>query len=121
MPMYDEGSVAMPALIARLAAVAVGLAGSSFVVDAAHADDPEAIMKRSGCFRCHAVDREKVGPAYKDVAAKYRGAPDAEQRIFIHLTTRPKVKVDGQEEEHVAMTKVAEADIRAVARWILSR
>ena len=111
----------MPPLIPRLAAIAFVLVGTSFASDAAHANDPEALMKRSGCFRCHAVDRAKVGPAYKDVAAKYRGAPDAEQRLFIHLTTGPKIKVDGQEEEHVAMTKVAEADIRAVARWILSR
>jgi cytochrome c len=32
---------------------------------------------KSGCVACHMVDRKLVGPAYKDIAAKYRGRPDA--------------------------------------------
>ncbi len=78
-------------------------------------------MKRSGCFKCHAVDRTKLGPAYREVAAKYRGSPDAQQRIYLHLTTSPVIRIDGQEERHVAMPKASEAEVRAVAAWILSR
>ena len=33
----------------------------------------EALMKKDGCTACHAIDKKLVGPAYKDVAAKYRG------------------------------------------------
>jgi cytochrome c len=87
----------------------------------AAASDPEALMKRSGCFKCHAVDREKLGPAYREVAARYRASPDAEQRIFVHLTTNPVIRIDGQEERHMAMPKATEAEVRAVAAWILSR
>jgi cytochrome c len=87
----------------------------------AQANDPEALMKRSGCFRCHAVAQEKVGPAYRDVAAKYRGSADGEQRIFIHLTTSPRIRIDGQEETHVSLRNASETDVRSVARWILSQ
>jgi cytochrome c len=87
----------------------------------AAASDPEALMKRSGCFRCHAVDRVKLGPAYQEVAARYRASPDAEQRLFIHLTTNPRINVDGQEEVHVSMPRASESEVRAVARWILAR
>ena len=33
----------------------------------------EALAKSKGCLGCHAVDHKVVGPAYKDVAAKYAG------------------------------------------------
>ena len=41
--------------------------------------DGEAIVKKARCIACHAVDQKRVGPAYKDVAAKYakdKGAVD---------------------------------------------
>ncbi|MDP2680904.1 MAG: hypothetical protein Q8O85_19605 [Rhodoferax sp.] len=41
----------------------------------AQAADPVALVKRfkADCLACHAVDKKVVGPAWKDVAAKYRG------------------------------------------------
>ncbi len=41
------------------------------------------------------------GPSYKEVAAKYRGKPDAQARLTEHITSGKKVKLeDGSEEEH---------------------
>jgi len=37
----------------------------------------EALLKKYNCTACHAIDRKLVGPAYKDVAKKYRGQKDA--------------------------------------------
>ena len=34
-------------------------------------EDGTALAKKSGCFACHAIDRKVLGPAWKDVAAKY--------------------------------------------------
>src|SRR5450755_1938916 len=48
-------------------AAALALAGS-----AAWAA-PEDAMNKAGCFACHSKDRKIVGPAFKDVAAKYKG------------------------------------------------
>lgn len=88
---------------------------------AASAKEAEALMKRSGCFKCHSVAQQKLAPSYRDVAAKYRGNPDAGQRLYIHLTTNPRISVDGQEEEHVSLGRATEADVRSVVEWVLSR
>ncbi len=37
----------------------------------------EAVVKASDCLLCHAVDKKVVGPALKDIAAKYKGADKA--------------------------------------------
>ena len=49
------------------AAVAAGL------LSAAPAFADEALAKAKNCLACHSVDKKLVGPAYKDVAAKYKG------------------------------------------------
>jgi cytochrome c len=100
--------------------VLLGIAGtaSAQAVDAAAA---EALAKKSGCLKCHSITQKKDGPSYKSVAEKYKGKPDAEQKLYTHLTTHPKVKVDGQEEEHDSLKTKNDAEIRNVIRWILSR
>lgn len=95
------------------------LATSSFAqVDVAAA---EGLAKKSGCLKCHSVTQKKDAPSYKSVAEKYKGKADAEQTLVKHLTTNPKVKVDGREEEHDSLKTKNEADVRNVVRWILSR
>ena len=81
----------------------------------------EALMKKSGCFKCHSVDKKKDGPAYKEVAAKLKGKPDAEEKVYTHLTTHPKVKVEGKEETHDSLKTKDEKEIRNVVAYILSR
>jgi cytochrome c len=45
------------------------------------ADEPGlALMKQSDCFNCHAVETKIVGPAFLDVAKKYRGQAGASKR-----------------------------------------
>jgi cytochrome c len=90
---------------------------------AADVDVPaaEALAKKSGCLKCHSITQKKDGPAYKEVAAKYKGKADAEQKLYTHLTTNPKVKVDGKEETHDSLKTKNEAEIRNVIGWILSR
>lgn len=34
----------------------------------------DAVIKKSDCMLCHSVDKAIIGPAFKDVAAKYKGA-----------------------------------------------
>jgi cytochrome c len=81
----------------------------------------EALAKKSGCMKCHSVSAKKEGPSFKETAAKYKGKPDAEAALLKHLTTNPKVKVDGKEELHDSLKTNNEADVRNVVRYILSR
>lgn len=95
-----------------------GVAIAQGTFDAAAA---EALMKKSNCFKCHALAREKEGPSYKEIVAKYKGKTDAEATVFKQLTTNPMVKVEGKEEEHENLKTKNEGEIRNVVRWILSR
>jgi len=81
----------------------------------------EALAKKSGCTKCHSVSAKKEGPSFKETAAKYKGKPDAEKALYTHLTTNPKVKVDGKEELHDSPKTKNEAEIRNLIQYILSR
>ncbi len=43
--------------------------------------DAIALAKKRNCFACHMIDKKVVGPAWKDVAAKYRGDAGAQARM----------------------------------------
>jgi cytochrome c len=92
-------------------------AGAQAVDDAA----AEALAKKSKCFTCHSIDKKKDGPSFKTTAAKYKGKPDGEAKLFTHLTTNPKVKVDGKEESHESPKTKSDAEIKNLIGWILSR
>jgi cytochrome c len=97
------------------------LSGAAMISDAADDAAAEALAKKSGCLKCHSVDKKKDGPPYKEVAAKYKGKADAEQALFKHLTTNPKVKIDGKEETHDSLKTKNDAEVKNVIGWILSR
>ena len=104
-------------LIAICGALALPLAQAQSVdVSAA-----EALAKKSGCTKCHSVSAKKEGPSFKETAAKYKGKPDAEKTLYTHLTTNPKVKVDGKEELHDSPKTKNEAEIRNLVQYILTR
>ena len=47
-----------------------------------HVSADLALAKKSGCLACHSVDKKIVGPAWKDVAAKYKGDAGAKDRMI---------------------------------------
>lgn len=81
----------------------------------------ERLMKKSGCDKCHALSAKKEGPPLKETAKKYKDKPDAEAKLFTHLTTNPKVKVEDKEELHENLKTKNEDEIRNVVRYVLSR
>ncbi|MCL4802005.1 MAG: c-type cytochrome [Burkholderiales bacterium] len=109
---FGNSLIAVAALL-----LATGAARAAEVDEAA----ANAIMKKSGCFKCHSLTREKDAPSYKEIATKHKGKPDAEQKLYTHLTTNPKVKVDGKEETHESLKTKDEAAVRNVVGFILSQ
>ena len=71
--------VSIPA--ALLIAVA-GLAQAGGAAQNAQAPPAEVLAKNSGCFECHAVERKVVGPAYRDIADRYRDDARAREILF---------------------------------------
>jgi cytochrome c len=99
------------------------LAGWGGALMGADVDSPaaEALTKKSGCMICHSVAQKKAAPSFKSVAEKYQGKADAEATLHKHLTTNPKVMVDGKEEVHDSLKTKNDAEIRNVVKWVLSR
>ena len=86
------------------AAVAVGLAS------AGAASAQQELAQKNGCLTCHAVDTKKMGPAFKDVAAKYKGKADAEGKLVEELTSgkgHPAVKASAD-------------DVKSLVKWVLA-
>ena len=85
--------------------VSVMVAGLA-VAGAANAAGEAELAQKSGCMTCHAVDTKKMGPAFKDVAAKYKGKADAEAKLVKALDSgqgHPKSK--GSPEDNKALVK----------------
>jgi cytochrome c len=80
----------------------------------------EAAAKSNGCLKCHAVDKKKDGPAYKEVAKKYKGKADAEAKLTTFLAKGGKIKVDGVEEDHKTVKGGDTAVANSIAKWILA-
>ena len=78
---------------------------------------PELAQKKN-CMACHAVDQKVIGPAYKDVAAKYAGQPDAAAKLAT------KVMKGGSgvwgAVPMPANPQVNEAEAKQLVAWILS-
>ena len=71
----------------------------------------EALAKSSGCLNCHAVDTKKMGPAFKEVAAKYKGKADAEATLVAKLS---------EAKGHPAV-KASPDDIKSLVKWVLAQ
>ena len=106
------------------------LAGGVFLVlapaaQAVDADAALALARQNNCLKCHAIDKDKDGPSYKKVAAKYKGKADAEARLVEHITSGEKAKFpDGHEEEHkIVKTSPPKdmAQIKNLVQWVLSQ
>jgi cytochrome c len=103
-----------------LAAAAAVFAFSVPAVAAVDADAANKMLKDNGCTKCHSIDKDKKGPAFKKVATNMKGKADAEAKLTTFLTTGPKIKVDGAEEEH----KVAKGDpaqVKNLVQFILAQ
>ncbi|MDD2700399.1 MAG: c-type cytochrome [Sideroxydans sp.] len=53
--------------------ISMAVAAGLMVAGSAMATDMPAVAKKNNCTACHKVDKKVVGPAWKDVAAKYKG------------------------------------------------
>lgn len=84
----------------------------------AHAATPEEMATKAGCLACHTKDKKLVGPAYKDVAIKYKGQDVAAKMI-------EKVRKGGAGVYGVVpmpptgADKINDTDLKNVIEWVL--
>src|SRR6202166_3059379 len=72
------------------ACAALVLVFSANIFAAVDVDAAKALARENSCFKCHGTDKDKDGPAFTKVAAKYRGNADAEAKLIHHLTSGEK-------------------------------
>ncbi len=96
--------------IALIAALAAVVATPVF----ANAD----LAQKKNCLACHATDKKLVGPAYKDVAAKYAGQKDAAAKLADKIQ-KGGAGVWGQV-PMPANPQVNPAEAKQLADWVLT-
>ena len=99
------------AFVARLL-LATGL------VTAAPAFADQALATAKNCMTCHAIDKKVVGPAYKEIAARYAGQKDAADKLASKIV-KGGAGVFGVV-PMPANTQVNEAEAKKLAAWVLS-
>lgn len=80
---------------------------------------PAELAQASGCMVCHTIDKKLVGPAYKDVAAKYRGKKDVVGGLVERLK-KGGSGVWGPIPMPANSPKVSDADLKTLVEWVLS-
>jgi cytochrome c len=96
--------------VAMMAAAGIALAG--------HAQADEALAKAKGCMACHSVEKAVVGPAYKDVAKKYKGDKKAPEMLAA------KVKAGGVGtwgKVPMPANNVTPDEAKKLVAWVLSK
>jgi cytochrome c len=99
----------MKALTAIALAASLAFSGAAL----ASAD----LAKKNGCAVCHDATAKKMGPTWKDIAAKNKGQKDAEKMLAEAIVKGSKGKYGKIPMPPQAKAK---ADAPALAKWILS-
>ena len=120
--MHQTNSLKIrPASLIAAALLAAAPLLMSTPASAADEKAAQAMARQNNCFKCHAVDKAKAGPSWKEAAAKLKGDKDAEAKLTKHLTTGPKVKNnEGTEEEHPILKSKSPEDTKNLVQWLLS-
>ena len=98
---------------------AIALAAALGAVAATPALANQQLAQQKNCMACHAVDKKLVGPAYKDVAAKYAGQKDAVDKL-----AQKVIKGGSGVWGPVPMpanAQVTEAEAKTLVQWILTQ
>lgn len=98
-----------------MAAVA---AGSLMMAGVASAD--LALATKSGCTACHGVDKKILGPAFKDVAAKYKGDAGAEAKM-IEKVKKGGSGVWGPMPMPANSPNLPDDTIKTLVKWVLAQ
>jgi cytochrome c len=95
------------------------LSAALLAVPAVPVHASEAIVKKARCIACHAVDKKMVGPAYRDVAAKYKGQADAVAKLSAKVRAGGSGVWGAIPMPPHPVDKLSDDDLKAAVEWIL--
>ncbi len=107
-------------------AVYIAMMAAAGIVMAGQAQADEALAKAKGCLACHDTAATKTGPAYKDVAAKYKGQKDAAATLATSIKNGTGAGKGWQKEGKAAIgmmppNAVSEDEAKKLAAWVLTQ
>lgn len=105
------------AMLGLFSALLMNVSSASALSD----DEVKSLMKKNNCFKCHAENKAKDGPSYKEIAEKNRDKPDIAAKFYKRVTTLQKVEIKGKEEDHEPLKTKDDAEIKAIVQWVLTR
>lgn len=111
----EKPAVAPAPVVAAPAAVVAAPAGKVEVAEAREIQ----LAKASKCFACHAIDKKLVGPAWKEIAVKYRGQKGVEAKL-IDKVAKGGSGAWGAVPMPPNTPQVNQGDIKILVRYILS-
>ena len=77
------------------------------------------LAQKNNCLACHAVATKVLGPAYQDVAKKYKGQKDAEATLMASIKKGGTGKWGPVPMPPQA--QLSDADTKALAKWVLAQ
>src|SRR5215510_4718898 len=106
-----------------IAALGLVIFTASHTASTTQAPSAEQLAEKTGCLKCHSVDKKVIGPAYRDVAARYKNKADARAELI-------KIVRDGGKGHWTEITggvpmpphsaKLSTAEIETLVDWVLS-
>ncbi|MBI3774063.1 MAG: c-type cytochrome [Gammaproteobacteria bacterium] len=123
-PDYEQGLVNLKTLAESTPPAAVTPATPPAVAASSPASSTGLELARmSGCLACHSIDRKVVGPAWKDVAARYKNHADAKPQLINKVKTGGKgnwADVTGGAPMPPYSPRVSDTDITTLVEFVLA-
>ncbi|WP_245714247.1 MULTISPECIES: c-type cytochrome [Janthinobacterium] len=109
-----ERSTAIPTATAAVKPAAVAR-----TVGTAAATDTKALLATNACTGCHSIDKKIVGPAFKEVVAKYKGKANAESLVAHNIRAGGAGKWGPV--PMPAFAQLSETEAMALAHYVLAQ
>jgi cytochrome c len=100
----------------------IGIPAALMIVSAGQALADEALARKSGCLECHSVDKKVIGPAYRDVAARYKGDARARNALIEKVKKGGKgnwTEVTGGVLMPPHSPRLSDAEVQRLVDWVL--
>ena len=88
------------------------VASGLVIAGMANAQSGADLAKSKNCMNCHELDKKKVGPAFKDVAVKYKDNKDAEAKLVGELK---------EGKGHPTKVAATDAELKTLVQYVLSQ
>lgn len=81
----------------------------------------QALAVKAGCTACHSAQKTSIGPAFHDVAVKYKGKADAAAMLTEHVRKGSKGVWGTVAMPPTPPERISDADLKALVSWVLTQ